>query len=453
MTYLHNTFTKTPLWAFLFRWRKHILALMAFVLVTFEFIEHNSFFGTVSPVSLFEIGIYILLVFIIGLQLEFLIVTIAEKEQALHILDARHQLAIQLAHTRDWGDLVNQILQYPASRTPVTGTSLLLYQPTEKNYQTIGTWMLPEEQFIIPSLTLSEGSCMGCQGGSADTKLCLVNDLAIITSQGEKRLCYCLTLSYGGIPTGILHLYVSEKRPLSTKQSQLLGNIADEISISLLAYLQRKERQTVEISNAINAERLEIARDLHDTLGQNLGYFHLKLDQIINMQPADSLIKDVGSDLRQLRELANESYEQVRGTLFFLHQNSEEPLLHILQVYAQIIAERTGFTIDWREEGSESCLPPQTLRVFSFVFQESFRNIEKHSQASHVNVLFTWDQNKLTTCIDDNGRGFDLQQTIYKNHFGLRIMRERMETLGGHFELHSAPNQGTHITLQLPIVS
>jgi signal transduction histidine kinase len=83
------------------------------------------------------------------------------------------------------------------------------------------------------------------------------------------------------------------------------------------------------------------------------------------------------------------------------------------------------------------------------IIQEALMNVRKHAQASRVRVMIKSEGGAAHIEIADDGRGFDLNTLPPAQHFGLRIMRERAERLGGTFQVESAPGQGTRVTVRL----
>jgi signal transduction histidine kinase len=90
-------------------------------------------------------------------------------------------------------------------------------------------------------------------------------------------------------------------------------------------------------------------------------------------------------------------------------------------------------------------------RAVFFVFQEALANVEKHSRASHVDVLLEWEVDQLVISIADNGTGFDIEKVSTRKHFGLEIMRERMMGIGGSVQIASSENTGTVIKIFAPL--
>ncbi|HGY0811959.1 TPA: sensor histidine kinase, partial [Vibrio cholerae] len=85
------------------------------------------------------------------------------------------------------------------------------------------------------------------------------------------------------------------------------------------------------------------------------------------------------------------------------------------------------------------------------VVQESLNNIEKHAKAEKVTVLLQQMGDMLQLMVRDDGVGFSSKEALQKRGIGLRNMRERVEFIGGEFELSSEPQLGTEITVLLKL--
>jgi signal transduction histidine kinase len=84
------------------------------------------------------------------------------------------------------------------------------------------------------------------------------------------------------------------------------------------------------------------------------------------------------------------------------------------------------------------------------VVQESLNNVRKHSGATKVHVSMMYRDGMFAIRIEDNGKGFD-PSTTPEGHFGVAIMRERAESVGGTFEVTSVPGYGTQIEVRVPV--
>ena len=112
-------------------------------------------------------------------------------------------------------------------------------------------------------------------------------------------------------------------------------------------------------------------------------------------------------------------------------------------------ADRTGLTIAFDADGGSTRMRPAVAYGLTRVVQEALTNAAKHAAASRIEVSLRFPtRDKLICTISDDGTGFEPED--HRSGFGLQAMRERIMALGGNFELSSAPQAGTRITVTLP---
>lgn len=435
---------------FFIRWRLVVLLLVTIFVGVFEVMEHPDFLTDDTHYFFTEIAMYYTLIAVTALMVELAVKAVISKNQTIMILDARHILSMQLISAKDWEEVVNGVLQYPSSILPVSATSLLIYDHDTDTYITEQSWIAPEEEINFPRLTMPIDACCVNDVRSIAPNIHLIDCTTVAKVQDKQRECYHLVINYGGSPMGVLNIIPEKNQHINREHAQLLSKTAEDIAIGLNAAKQRQEQHAIEVANAASNERLEIARDLHDTLGQNLGYLHFKLDQILtNGEPRSS--KALISELKHLHALANESYELVRNTLVILHQKSEHRINELFKAHTQIIAKRAGFSAEVDEEGIPHSIPPDTLKQLLHAFKESLYNIEKHSGATEAKVCLSWTNTHLNVRIWDNGIGFNVVDMVNDGHYGLHIINERIQSIGGIAEINSTPSQGTEVLLCLPL--
>jgi len=117
------------------------------------------------------------------------------------------------------------------------------------------------------------------------------------------------------------------------------------------------------------AERRTVSQYLHDHLGQNLGYLHIKLDQLITQGQQLSLEKVV-HDLEMMRTAANDSYKIMRGILETLHPETSQTLTNFLLEHAKKISSRANFELDFQTKGKPFLLPQEVQSAIFFAFEE-----------------------------------------------------------------------------------
>jgi signal transduction histidine kinase len=111
--------------------------------------------------------------------------------------------------------------------------------------------------------------------------------------------------------------------------------------------------------------------------------------------------------------------------------------------------------IELRVEGSEDGFSPESLRTLYRAAQEGLTNIQKHARATKVKVELQLGSQEATLRLCDDGQGFDpiiLQDLVpgREGGYGLEGVRERLELIGGHFQLQSSPGAGTRLRASVP---
>jgi signal transduction histidine kinase len=265
--------------------------------------------------------------------------------------------------------------------------------------------------------------------------------------QGQEwpyRYCYRLTDSDQLV--GVLYLYHTEPLKLDSEQETLLQGMTSEFSAMLERhYLQESldQQKTMQL----NVQQ-RIAKHTHATLGNNLAYLRMKLDQIsAAYQVGDD---SISKDLIQLRDTANVSYKQMRDLLIVLTPERTANLRSILTEYAQRAADRAGFNLEVQYSGTDRPLSPENIQRVFLILREAVENIEKHAQARNVQISFNWQDDGLRIHIFDDGRGFDANLPPTDKQLGLRFIRARVSEVNGEFGLASTINSGTKLSLYTP---
>ena len=204
-------------------------------------------------------------------------------------------------------------------------------------------------------------------------------------------------------------------------------------------------------------EREQMSRDLHDSIGQVIGYVN------VQAQAAQELLKEnqlgaLQENLQQLVGVAQEAHVDLRHTILGL-RNAAAPqrnFYQALQAYLNAFHQAWGLeTLFSPPREALPILPAAVEDQLLHIVQEALVNIRKHAGASRVEVLITLQPGEMTLSIRDDGRGFDLQVApgVKEEHFGLSIMRERAEQVGGRMEIRSFLGHGTQLFVYIPIPS
>lgn len=211
--------------------------------------------------------------------------------------------------------------------------------------------------------------------------------------------------------------------------------------------LVERNKKEIFLTQTIHNMQLEIARDLHDTIGQNVSYLRMKLDYLSEL---DSQIPcDLNVEIESMFKAADESYDLIRGTLAVLQSGDSDDPLSLFTRYANQVGARSDFEVNIISNGVAGSLSSYKMRQLFFVFREALSNIEKYSHADQVLVEFKWDQNNLDLEIMDNGVGFDLKAVNQEHHYGLKFMKERVQLLDGTFTIQSDVGKGTKVMVRV----
>ena len=211
----------------------------------------------------------------------------------------------------------------------------------------------------------------------------------------------------------------------------------------LVEELQATQRRLQEL--AVVEERNRLARDLHDSVKQQmyaismqLGAARVMLDEGNQaygpVTEAERLAKQAGAELTTLiRELRPHSLER----------KSLETALH---EYVTQWSGQNRITADVRVNGISSISVPEEDALFR-VAQEALANVARHSQARHVNIVLADQGDALALIIEDDGTGFDPGRV--EKGVGLDSMRERLAAIGGSLDISSEETQGTRVTARM----
>lgn len=208
---------------------------------------------------------------------------------------------------------------------------------------------------------------------------------------------------------------------------------------------------------AVTQERERIAREMHDSLAQVLGYVNTKA------QAAQALLdrgekERASAQIGQLAEAARAAYADVREDILALRTSLGDPegFVGPLRQYLERWQDQSGVRATLRV--SDPPLPPidsiaevQLLRII----QESLANVRKHAKADNVEVRLATEDASLLAVVQDDGTGFDPARLGHSDfpRFGLSTMRERAEGVGGSLIVASEPGAGTTVTVHIPAAS
>ena len=201
-------------------------------------------------------------------------------------------------------------------------------------------------------------------------------------------------------------------------------------------------------------ERQRLARELHDQVGQNLTALGIGLSLVRSQLPKRT-DPAMHARLADLLGLVEETTARIRSVMGDLRPPvlDDYGLVAALGWYAGQVARRTGISVDVSGKECDPRLPPAAETALFRIAQEALNNVAKHAGASRVGITFSARPSGATLAIADNGKGFAATMPVpmaNRAHWGLRIMKERADGVGGACRIESRPDQGTRVTVEVP---
>jgi signal transduction histidine kinase len=207
-----------------------------------------------------------------------------------------------------------------------------------------------------------------------------------------------------------------------------------------------QERALAEKSARL-AERSRISRELHDSISQDLFSLSLLANGLDKALPDESPVR---KEVRALAETVQSANREMRALLLELRPTTleEKGLVPALHELVSTYADRLGINVDADLE-TVPMAPAAELAALR-IAQEGLANAVKHAQAKTIRLSLHRNGSGAELCVTDDGRGFDQPANGTAAGLGLRLMRERVEELGGTLAIRSATGEGTVLTATLP---
>lgn len=199
------------------------------------------------------------------------------------------------------------------------------------------------------------------------------------------------------------------------------------------------------------AERLRLARELHDDTIHRLIILGQQIELLKYDQPENPMV----NDLNRLVGIVDDGIDHIRSVIKELRPFNLATR-GIIPEIRSLINENTGNdTCEFKLEsnGNEYRLNNDVELTLYRLTQTSLQNIRLHSKATNVVVKVTFSEDKIVLLIEDNGAGFEVpnESELFENgHFGLLGMKERAQLCNGTFMIHSIEGTGTCITVEIP---
>ncbi|HEX4579142.1 MAG TPA: histidine kinase [Candidatus Dormibacteraeota bacterium] len=289
---------------------------------------------------------------------------------------------------------------------------------------------------------MAEGVAVAVGGGSLTVR------------QSSAGRVVAIPVAAGGAPLGALAALVPSSVQVPERIRILLGAVADQVGLALRTARFAEEGREL----AVLEERTRLAREIHDTLAQQLTGIVLQLEAAEAMQS-----RNRGERTRDLvvaaREQARLALQEARRSVWNLRPTPLEAagLTAAVALEAERFGTRSGIAVTVRNDGVPRALalaPQSEVAVFR-ILQEALANAGHHSHAHLVEVELRASEGELILSISDDGAGFNVDEEgldgSTAGSFGLVGMRERARLIGADLQIASRPHGGTRVSVRVPL--
>lgn len=237
------------------------------------------------------------------------------------------------------------------------------------------------------------------------------------------------------------------------REYDALSNQINEFNerIEKLERILEHKDDNIALLNLLEKDRQRIARELHDTSLQNLAHLVHKIE--LSSLYIDQDILKAKLELSVVNKILKDTIGEIRNTIFDLRPMTFDDLglKAAIERLLSCMNESKKYIIEQKIE-DVSCETSDLILLSIYrVIQECLNNIDKHASAQNIWIKCRKKENRYIIDIRDNGKGFDVVDIPPDKHFGLSMMKERVELLKGKMTLSSEVNKGTELHVEIPL--
>jgi len=266
-----------------------------------------------------------------------------------------------------------------------------------------------------------------------------------LDNEGIRQIVSIPLMAKGSL-VGALQLGTSRIRSYAPEQLALLGTIGQQIGVAVenARLYEQAER------SAQAAERSRLARELHDSVTQSLYSMTLYAEATARLLTSGQTEAAAGH-LRDLRDTAQEALREMRLLIFELRPPAlENGLASALQTRLDSVESRGGIHAELHVDGKENLSFAMQSELYNIVL-EALNNALKHARAQRVQVHLLFETKRVSIQVSDDGVGFEPTSALSSGGFGIPGMQERAQRIGGKLDIVSQQDNGTQVTIQVPL--
>jgi len=247
-------------------------------------------------------------------------------------------------------------------------------------------------------------------------------------------------------------LVEARTRELRGANEQLQQEIGDRRKAE--AELKRSQEQLRDLASHLQSireeERAQIAREIHDELGQALTALKMDVHWLKQRMKGDPLLADKMNAMSVIIDLTVQTVRRISSELR-PKLLDDLGLSAAMEWQANQWMQRAGIVCEIRSEPEDIILDQERSTAFFRVFQETLTNVARHAGADRVHAVITKEAENVFMTVTDNGKGITDEQITGAKSLGIMGMRERVYSLGGTLEIRGSRNGGTTVKVRIPL--
>ena len=316
--------------------------------------------------------------------------------------------------------------------------------------------LLASDQF--PQVMQEEEKCLragACACGNP--KLDARTRVIPITNSDIAPFQHCARIGYESLISvpvrmhhkvlGEINLFYKNQVSLAAEEFELVDTLASHLATAV----EGMRAVALDREAAIAGERSLLARELHDSIAQSLAFLKIQV-QLLRSAISKNNSDKTDVALNELDSGLKESIADVRELLLhFRTRTQADDIDRAVQETLQKFHHQTGLQVSRTVSGDGLPLPQDVQIHVLHVLQEALSNVRKHANAQAV-VIEIHKGDPWRFVVRDDGVGFDECNNRSELQVGLKIMRERAEQIGAKVDVVSEVDQGTTVTLRVPVV-
>jgi len=269
-------------------------------------------------------------------------------------------------------------------------------------------------------------------------------------AEAEDSRVVAIPLKYRDRPCGVLSFFLDGADPegeLAPALSELLSALGEVVGTAI----ESTRRADLNVYASVMQERHLLANEVHDSLAQNLTSIRMRtalLRDAVGRQQSER----AAQYLQEIDEALAVAQGRVREIITQFRAQMDAPrLVPALEYAVDELRTASGIEIELINRLREPRLSPyEEVQVF-YIAREALTNALKHANPSCVRIVLAQNAAGFELLVEDDGVGLDSGKASDYGHFGLNIMRERAQRLGGRMELERRANGGTRVHLAFPL--